>query len=730
LTLIGPGGIGKTRLALQTAQEVQSQYPDGVFFIPLAALSSENFLVYTISNALQLSFYQRDDPKVLLLDYLRGKQMLLVLDNFEHLIAGGGLLAEVLAHAPEIKMMTTSRIRLGLRGEWIFEVKGLKFPQNGDYKGEQGFSAVELFLQTAQRVRPGFSPSRADLRHTIQICRLLEGMPLGIELAAAWVRMLPCQEIAQEIEQNLDFLTTSLQDLPERHQSLRAVFDHSWHLLAEEEQRVFKMLSVFRGGFQRIAAQLIAGASPNLLLGLMDKSLINHTTTGRYEMHELLRQYAVEHLAEKPTDKVTAHDLHSQYYATFLQERADDLRGGRQKQAVEEIVTEIENVRRGWRWAIEQWRTEEIVKYLDGLYIFFELRGWFREGEETFSLVEDELQKRRFKDQQADPEDKNIIAKQLARQGGFSINLGDYEKAGELLEDSMAEFRRQEAHGEIGFCLFNLGDLARRRGDYQAARHLLEESVSVLGTAGEPRKLARALNMLGIVTASVGGYAEATQLFRASIARLKELGDLWGVGKGLNNLGIVTYYFEQYQEAQDLYQESLQINREIGDDHGVAIALNNLGLVAHELGAYEDAQDLHNESLEIFSKTGYSLGAGNCLNDLGKASLALGDYEQAKDYLIRALRIAQEIQALPLGMSAITGIGFLHMEEGDYAGALALLVSVVEHPASDQDTKDRAEQLLPKLETQLTAEAISQAKRRGKALDYVKIMEEFLNPPQ
>jgi DNA-binding SARP family transcriptional activator len=249
LTLVGPGGIGKTRLALEAAARQIPVFPHRVCFVPLAAVSSASLLASSIVDALGFGLYGQGDPKVQLLNYLREKAVLLVLDNLEHLLEEASFLIEILQIAPDVKVLVTSRERLNLQGEWVLEVEGLHFPESDEASEVESYSAVQLFAQSARRVYPSFQLSQKVKPHVVSICRFMGGMPLAIEMAAAWVRSLPCAEIATEVLHNLGFLVTSLRDAPERHQSLQTVFDHSWNLLTEEEKRAFRRLSVFRGGF-------------------------------------------------------------------------------------------------------------------------------------------------------------------------------------------------------------------------------------------------------------------------------------------------------------------------------------------------------------------------------------------------------------------------------------------------------------------------------------------------
>lgn len=290
LTLTGPGGIGKTRLALEAAR--QAEYPDGVYFLPLQSLSSPEQIIPIISKELPISGNAQQDMKARLFRYLRDKRLLLVLDNFEHLLDGVGLLSEILEVAPEVKLLVTSRERLHLMEEWVMDVQGLEIPKADVPDAAEHYSAVRLFVQCA--LRAGYQVRDGDMAFVIRICRLVSGCPLGIQLAAAWTRSLTCQQIMRELERGLDFLQTPFRNVEPRHRSLRAAFEPTWERLTEAEQALFMRLSVFRDSFTLEAAEQVAGASLQLLTALVDKSLLRLNQDGGYEIHELIRQYAEE----------------------------------------------------------------------------------------------------------------------------------------------------------------------------------------------------------------------------------------------------------------------------------------------------------------------------------------------------------------------------------------------------------------------------------------------------
>lgn len=788
VTLVGPGGVGKTRLALQAAADhlKTGLYLDGVYFIPLASLSSAQFLVSTIAASLDFSFYRGDSPRTQLLNYLRQKEMLLVLDNFEHLLAEGGadLLVDVMQQAPQVKLLVTSQQRLNLQGEWGVEIEGLPVPDLAGLRSARAgapprpteaarsspeeSSVVQLFVQSANRVRSGFSVTAENLPEVVQICRLVEGVPLGIELAAAWVRVLSCREIVCEIERSLDFLSTPHRDLPRRHQSLRAVYEYSWEFLSEWEQNALRKLTVFRGGFQREAAAQVAQAGLPLLSALVDKSFLRRSgaATGeagvRYEMHEILRQYAAERFHQSDPQAITqARDQHSRYFASFLQQREPRLKGGRQKETLEEIGAEIVNVRDAWRWAVIRRQIPALRDSLDSLFLFYEMRGWYLEGAETFAQAVDALTGMDGTPADgAEPDLQKLVGQVMARQGAFLRRLSQYEQAEARLEQSLALLSELGAEVETAFSLNQLGNVAGARGEYHLAERYYRDSLEIKRNKGDQYGIATALNNLGYMAYLLGDYTGARRLYEESLAICRELGDQWGLALVFNNLGLVLKALGDAEraEARQLFENSLAICQEIGDQFVMTLALNNLGLVAeamgdlgearrryqqslalgqetgnrrvlglayNNLGAVAHAQGEHavarqryQESLAIRREIGDRLGLVHTHKGLGHVARALGEVRQAWQEFAAALEIATAIQAVPASLDVLAGLAaLLALGEPDRREkAVELLAFVLHHPAGEQETRDEAARVLAALEDELPAGTAAEARARGRAL--------------
>jgi len=463
LTLTGPGGIGKTRLALQAVSQNTSAFSWGVCFIPLADQNSVTNIIETLISALGFTPFIQPDHKTQLINYLRELQILLVMDNFEHLMDGTAVITEILKNASGVKVLVTSRERLNLQGEWVYPLEGMK-----------DLVARELFIQSARRVDLGFKATRENETQITRICHLLFGLPLAIELAAAWVRTLTCEEIIREIEggpsstrgSHIDFLTTKLRDILERHRSLSAVFSHSWELLSDLERQIFKKLSIFRGGFRRDAAETIAGATLKILLALVDKSLLHRNPNRRYELHSLLTEYAAARLKlDEPLQKVTK-DKYVKYYADYIQTHEITERAN-----LVWLEEEIENIRAAWRWVIEGQREEIIAKLFRGLYVYHEVRSAFQQGEALFREAMDEMKwSNILDDDKISPKSTELLPWQLAAaKAAFTCRLGRYAEARQILERCLAAFRHHADWKDMAFSLFYLGDISRLMGDHSKA---------------------------------------------------------------------------------------------------------------------------------------------------------------------------------------------------------------------------------------------------------------------
>ncbi|MCP4539361.1 MAG: tetratricopeptide repeat protein [Chloroflexi bacterium] len=726
LTLTGLGGVGKTHLALQAAQEHVEIFLHGVYFIPLAPLSSPAFLVSTVADAVDLSFSGRQDPKTQLEDYLREKEMLLVLDNFEHLLEGAGLLLDILRSAPEVKIMVTSRERLNVRAEWVFNVRGLAFPETDVSTEVEGYSAVQLFCDRARRVETGFGLLATTTPAVVRICQLVEGTPLGVELAAASIALFSCDQIAAQIAQNLDGLATTMRDVPERHRSIRAVFEHSWNLLSEEEQHVYQKLTLFHGSFEAQAAHKVAGAPLRILSALVDKSLARKTLAGRYEIHELLRQYAAEKLDEYPQKQNETLDRHCDYYADFLHQRTDHLKGNRQKEALAEINAEVENVRASWQHAVTHSKEIALEKSQMSLYRFYERRSWFQEGLAVFDKAAASLETSFGPADQITGRKAAILGSLLSHQGWCSHRLGLSKKAKAVLQKSLAIFRRLDTRWELATVLNQLGVITYRAGDYVGAKQLYKESLAVCRALDERRELAVTLSNLGNVCRALGEYTQAKEFLQESVDAFRERGDQYSMAVSLNNLGEVFRVLGDHLQARQCYQQGLVVRREIGDQMGIAVSLNNLGGVAHVLGEYEEATELLQESLVIFTETKNLRESAYPLSILGRVARDQGDYDESWTYYQKALKISVEAQNVSKALDVLTEVALLLAKRGEKTRSVELVALVIHHSITQKKTREDAENILSELESELPSDVAAAARERGQKQELEAVVKNII----
>ena len=710
LTLVGVGGIGKTRLALEAAAHMEPHLPDGVYFVPLQAVPSPELLPSAILEVLDVTLTSQDDPQRQLLKYLQDKTLLLILDNVEQFLTpapanskGGnspeelnglaGLLLNILQRAPAVKLLVTSRGVLNLQEEWLYPVEGLAVPANAQVENWANYDAVKLFVERARRVRRDFSVE-LEAEGVVQVCRLVEGMPLAIELAATWTKTLTCGEVADEIQDNLDFLSTKLRDVPSRHRSMRAVFEHGWRQLTPTERETFMRLSVFQGGFQRPAAEQVAKASLPVLTALVDKSLLRWEPDGRrYQLHELLRQFGQEQLVQAFELAVQTQALHTNYYTTFLGDHFDDLTGTRQAKALAEIGAELGNVRAAWRRAVSQHDCTGLAYAAMGLHTFYQYRGHFQEGLETFTAAVGAVEV-----MASSPERDRALAVLLNCTGWFQMRFGRIQEATLMQEKALALFEALDilpAPGQGTDPLTALSLLAATRGDYDEAMKLGQQAWQRAAARSDKKNMAFAGYGMAEGALARGNYETALAYAQQTLALTEAAGNRWFMAYVYNQLGQINQAMGNLAAAADYYRASYAIKKELVDPEGMALALSHLGEVALTQNAYRHAEELYHQSLTIYQKLGDRGGLVRVLHGLGVAAGNLGNDSQARDYFQQALQVASEAQIIPLTLAVLVSIGTYLLEKSDASErGVAVLTFVQQHPATDQMLADKVNHLL------------------------------------
>jgi predicted ATPase/DNA-binding NarL/FixJ family response regulator len=712
LTLVGPGGIGKTRLAVETAVRAESDFADGVCFVNLQAVETADFLA-AIADALSITLSGQNVPQTRLLRYLQDKEILLVLDNFEHLLSQAPFLSQIIQETIAIKLLVTSRQALNLQPEWRYPLRGLPVPPNSATADvAAAYGAVQLFRERVSQIRPGFS-LKNDLTAVVQICRLLEGSPLALELAASWARSLPCTAIAGEIQRNLTFLNTHLQDVPERHRSMRAVFDQSWQHLSAEERNVFQRLSVFRGGFERGAAQVVVGASLAVLSALVDKSLIWCQPDGRYQLHQPLHQYAQHKLEQAPDEAASVRRSHSAYYNDLLHAQFDDIVGGQQRQAIANIAAELENVRAAWRWAADHNEADLLHKAVNTMYNFYQFQSRYLEGADAL-----ERAIAGFDQEDSSPQSAKVLARLLVAVAWFYIRLGQIESAQEGLKQAQALYDRLQIPPLPGLAtdpLLPLGIIALIQGDYEKAARLGEASRRLNETHSHHGNLKTAYYLLARAAYVQGDYEVAQQQAQKAYATARAAGNRWFSAYCLNELGHIAAVLGDYPTAIGHYWGSYAIREEFNDTEGMAVALTHLGQVALQQQNAARANWLFTRSLNIYRELDDSGGLATALHGLGQAALIQGDEQDSQRYLQQSLQIAIDIQYTPLILAIIVTVGKLLLPTRPPADIVAWLAFAHQHQATGYQIKVRAGQMLKQLRPQLTAEQMENAIKQGQA---------------
>jgi predicted ATPase/DNA-binding CsgD family transcriptional regulator len=613
LTLVGPGGIGKTRLALEVASRKEDVFPDGIFYVMLAPLQCPEDILHAIAEAMPFRFQQSDrDWSEQFFDYLRekhAKQQLVVLDNFEHLLDGADVVSEILAATTGLKIMTTSREPLNLQEEWVRQVTGMSYPERVNGEPLEHYGAVRLFVDRARRIRGDFDLAE-DSRSVVEICRLVGGMPLAIELAAGWLKTLRPADIAQEIERDMDILATRSRNLPERHRSIRSVFGHSWRLLSDDERNIFQKLSAFRGGFTRTAAEVVAGASLHTLAGLVDKSLVSLDADGRYVVHELLRQYGAEQMdAEQQTASV--QQAYVDYYLGMLRQLEDGIKAHHQIASLDVIQADFENVRNAWQLAIQRRNFSALNQAVESLHFFADMRGRYHD---VVPLLKSAAE------MPTSNEDEAYVLHRIRARLARLLLLGNVRIDVDLrsqLRASLEAARARQDQREIGFCLIVSGIVAVWKHEEfthlnNSAAAIFAECCDIYEALGDKFYLAESLVWLGSCTGDAG---EASQNFlKQGLAVRREIEDLNGIAWITLNLTEVMILELDYAECERYSREALGLMREIGSLKGVIQAMFKLAQAILLKGELAEARNLAEQIRDLADETnnldGKMLGTG------------------------------------------------------------------------------------------------------------------------
>jgi predicted ATPase/DNA-binding SARP family transcriptional activator len=679
ITIVGQGGIGKTRLSVEAARTNLHRYPDGVFFVPLASVGQIENITAAIADALRFSLRDgAQSPKEQLIRFLKSKTVLLLIDNLEHLMDGVDLLLDILQHCSRVMLLVTSRHRLDVQAEDIFELNGLPVPTPEQIEQAGQFAAVRLFCDRAHRLAKSFKYTLDNRSNVVAICRMVDGVPLAVELAASWIRELNVVELEESISQNVDVLQTSLRDMKPQHRSIRAVFDTSWRLLSPFEQRLLARLSVFRGGFSDADAVAVADATPIGLIRLAHKSLIHPVSQGRYDLHELIRQYAAEKLTEMgEIIKTEIWQRHSLNYTTLLANQADALWGMRPRKTTLIIQRDVNNIRQAWEWAVTHHQWQLVKMGLTGLYRFITNSGFLHEGDHIFEQALIEITP-------SDPDTAALQTNLTLARAWILVKIGRFREAIQMAQAALdwsishnASKQTAESYAIWGFAAPQLDS------DNRAAIHLHAEGQKWARQGNYNELLALHLRYMAMSYIRLNLYQEAETNLREALSIQQMLGNIteqqaiWMYWGGLHHNKV------DYMVARTYLEKALALVPQVEHQETEGGIYTFLAAVESALGNYDVALTFYERALTITKTTGEDAQESNILALIAAVYRKLGNLSQAESVALKAISLAQQIgngEGLNFGR---LHLGYIWLDEGHPNKVLSLLTPTLSDLAGD-----------------------------------------------
>ncbi|GAB4195728.1 MAG: BTAD domain-containing putative transcriptional regulator [Roseiflexaceae bacterium] len=712
LTVVGPGGSGKTQLGLSAGHRVAQEYlgpcADGIHYVMLIGEGWNNqrigadALLITLAEAFQVRCAPKQRVEGQIIQQLRDKELLLILDNAEVLDqTARRALSGLTQQLPLLRTLALSRERLKLQGEHVLSLAGLTYPEaSGPVATARpslevdlaSYEAVRLLLACAARVQDGATLERyspIEQAAIGQLCRMVHGLPLALELLAPWLRLRLPSEIARDIGRDIDLLAADMPDLPARHRSLRAAFDHSWHLIGPEERSALAWLACFPGSFSAAAAEQVAGVKLPQLAALYDASLVQMQASAggtRYLLHPLLRQLARERWQHDPALLEQIQARHAAFFAVQAAQAEEGLRGPQGTELLAELEREIDNLRAGWQWAVEHRRLDLLGQYSVALHDFFTIRSWEIEGRLAFSAAAEAL---RPWEAQATPAECRAVVRVLSCYAQLEQLVGDSNAAEAALRACLAllDHTPLESNEDSIFVNKQLGLITHARGAYPEALDYLKRALTLAQPAGDPSTLGDILLSATAVLCAQGSWADAEQTVRRCLDAYQAADFAWGIGHAQRFAGLCALAQSRPAEARQRFQQSLEIAGQLGSRISEAMALDQLGLLELLEGRPEQGQQTLRRALAILEDLGVDTATGRALCHLGRAALALDEPQQAVQHFRRALALAQRASAVPMQIEAAIGLvqtrALLHAPS-PAPGALAWLLH---HPACTAETR-------------------------------------------
>lgn len=736
ITLMGTGGIGKTRLALEVAHAHLSDYQDGVFFVSLEAVSKPGQIAQAIIDAIvdahnvQTQAYRPAEDT--LIDFLKTRHLLLVLDNLEHLLDGVSFISAMLGQAPQVTVLATSRERLNLLEEWLIQIRPLPYEPTEEGETADEVSAVKLFVDTARRVLPDFN-LEGQLEAVRRICQLIDGMPLAIELAASWVRVMSPLQIVEHIAAGLDILHTSLRNLPERHRSMYNVFDYSWALLNEREQGVFRKLAVFRGSFDLPAAQAITDATLHTLSSLVDKSMIT-ARDGRYSLHSLLRQFAEEKLAAAPDLLAQTYHRHASYYADFAHQHGSQITSYFHP-AFALVMAEMDNIWAAWHFALDRSTDEPALlnRFFVPFYAIYDVQSRYQgfaifdEMFHTLNLLDIPLDRlnpvqlrtrlmygcgqefiSRFEEArqtiipllpylEALPNNAWEIRVALRALGNIAYSLGDYAEALRYYQQVRDRLQAENNGDMLARLYIRISDAYAVLGDYSTARDMLRASIPHLESTFGPITLMRFLITHGDVSLKLGDLPDARAKFEEAIRLSQQPQHRFTDAVALVSLARVAYAEGDYSRAEALARWSVERCDEIRNFWNKAFSLIHLARAYAAQGHTREAEHWFDEAHSVSRQIGSRWLIASTLVYRADMRYQRGQLHEAQEDILSALEIIREFNTAPppLALAALGVFATIQHQSGNFTLARKLAQYVLNHPVTDYEARQLATRALP-----------------------------------
>ena len=718
LTLTGLGGIGKTRLALQASEYQKEYFADGVHFILLAALQSANNLAATLLNTLKISLSVGQTPEASLEENLKDKEILLALDNFEHLLEGAPLLGKLLEKTENLKFLVTSREPLNLTWEHTFEVHGLRYPISASKEDFAQYDAVRLFTRTAQQVNSRFQLKTEHYPAVLEICRIVEGMPLGLELAASWLQTFSCQQIAQILAENLGIVESTLKDIPERHRSLEHVFEHSWRLLSELEQNMLSKLAIFRGGFDKEAVRAITDSSYITLVQLKQKSLVRKAGEERFDMHEVIRQGAEKKLKENTDTYQGVCNKHSHYYLNFVANHNEEIRAS-QIEIITAIEADLDNVYEAWYWLVNKLDVETLYLSLRPLYTFHFNQGRFHQALEICNYTEKCFRQH--------DKTQNLFFSHLLERKAWCLGLlGNLQESIVYDKESIKLSKYLNDIEGIIISLHSLGILERQRGNNSQARVAWEEA---LGSSKKHNKTAHTLNILSnlaILEEQEGNYKQAETHYRNALNASQQAGETSSYLRQLNNLATFLLNTGHFDEAEILSKEGFSLAESINQNQSLPYFLLKLARVASFHENYDQAWQLAQRALVLSEEQNNRPYCAKIYHFLGNIALTTKQFLQGFDCLKQGLKLARDVENPATTHDILLSIAKYYYFQEQTDKATSLLELLLQQSPLVKVTERSILDLFEVLNKQIPSESFSDVKHQTSVMNLKELVENLL----